>query len=249
MDNQIWTDQQISNFIDALSVIAKKNLNCKKEETKPKDYEILSYSYKNRIYTKNNLGEFLTGFDAPVHLLILHPENMTEIHSVKRLSDDEIFSVGDKIGWGYAYNFETIIKGFEIEDRELVIIWDCDKSTNLKVNFKDALKLHKKAEEVLFTTEDGKEIYEGDKVSLLSTSRWHIVQNVSAPINPFYGDNNEGFKYFSTVEKADEWILENKPLLSLNEIFNIIDDGLVPSIEAIDDMRRLKRLAKSKLNQ
>lgn len=75
--------------------------------------------------------------------------------------------------------------------------------------------------EVLFTTEDGIDVHIGDNLFLLGTSNW-IITNLS-PINakittPFKGSTGVEFKYFSTKEAAKEYVLMNKPALSVNDI-------------------------------
>ncbi len=54
---------------------------------------------------------------------------------------------------------------------------------------------------------------------LLSTDRWHAVK-VKACDAPFAGDK-EQFKYFPTKEAAEEYILQNKPCLSLNDLLDV----------------------------
>lgn len=68
----------------------------------------------------------------------------------------------------------------------------------------------------LFTTEDGKPAYDGDNVFLLSEHSW-LIAECKAPISPFRGAINE-LKYFSTKEAAEQWIADNKPMYSLNDI-------------------------------
>lgn len=210
----------------------------KKSKEPKRDYEILSYSYNNLIYTKNNLGEFSTGFDASVHLLILHPENMTEIHSVKRLSDGQVFSVDEKVylkesdGKGVFY-----INEFTIKDGQ------CFASSGINI-----MQLGK-AKKVLFTTEDGKEVYNEDNVFLLCTKTWHKSPAISAPKDPFSDDGR--IKYFSTEKAREEYILMNKPILSLNDLIIVWDGdrlvGLSEHYKSSPMFQIFKELAKSKL--
>ncbi len=95
---------------------------------KDKDWEIVSYSYRNRIYKKNNLGDYSASFDSPIHELILHPENMTKIYSVKRLSDGTVFSIGDYVGitkesGKSIKGWKDIIESFLIVDDTMVSVF------------------------------------------------------------------------------------------------------------------------------
>lgn len=75
----------------------------------------------------------------------------------------------------------------------------------------------KESKKPLFITEDKVDVFRGGEVCLLSTDNWLISYPVKAPEKPFKGDKNQ-FKYFSSKEAANEYILYNKPLLSLQEI-------------------------------
>ena len=251
MEDFKWTDSLVKEFQIFYNKIPyaiigidpiKKGIEMFKESKDKKGYEVLLFSHEGRSYTLTENGKYNSKayeyWNAKYSVLLNSMPQGAEILSVKRLSDDEIFSVGDKIGWGYAYNFETIIKGFKIEDGELVIIWDCDKSINLKVNFKEALKLHKKDKEVLFTTEDGVEIYEG-------CNYYHVCEDWSIAnfhtCAEWIKYKNPPNKSFSTKEAAEDWILMNKPCLSVNDIIK------QPCGYTIDLPNILKELAKSKI--
>lgn len=100
---------------------------------------------------------------------------------------------------------------------------------------------------VLFTTEDGVNVYKDDFIWLLSLDRWHAVK-CAAPENPFYGNLNQ-FKYFSTKEKAEEYVLMNKPCLSLKEV---VDKSIYAGKRDLPTTNphyiALKDLVKEKLN-
>lgn len=66
-----------------------------------------------------------------------------------------------------------------------------------------------------FTTEDGVQLFKGDSyVKLNNYSDWSIVIGFIAEGN---GDMYKGLK-FSTKEAAQEWIIWNKPVLSLADV-------------------------------
>lgn len=99
-----------------------------------------------------------------------------------------------------------------------------------------------KSKEILFTAEDGKGVYNGDKVFLLCTKTWHKSSAITAPEDPFSDDGR--IKYFSTEKAREEYILMNKPSLSLNDIYLI---GRLTDFRIEIGRKELKELAKSKL--
>jgi hypothetical protein len=95
----------------------------------------------------------------------------------------------------------------------------------------------------LFTTEDGVDIFENDEV-------WGITKNVW---KPFYRNAKLNNKIvtetwfhgkFSTKEKAEEYILMNKPCLSINDFLSVSYFTVKSKTRTI---KRLKKLINSKL--
>jgi len=105
----------------------------------------------------------------------------------------------------------------------------------------------------LFITEDNVIIYEGDYYYSVNNKFCHSGKN-----NGLGGYHpGTGEKYFSTMDAASEYILCNKPLLSLDEVFSKcnVDYGqpdshpLSASLKKFKILRfeELKELAKQKL--
>jgi hypothetical protein len=128
------------------------------------------------------------------------------ITAVRRLSDGEVFKVGDVV------NIMSDIKdeeGREImhfrsyNDDEEMVAWNGAYGRGLsrlkKINPKP----------VLFTTADNVEIREGDECWWVCN--WEVVHFEA--MNEKTGKNT-----FSTKEAAEQYILHNKPELSLEEI-------------------------------
>lgn len=63
------------------------------------------------------------------------------IHSVRRLSDGEVFSIGDKVSWGIHPLFSTTLTGFIIKDGRLKMVDSACPDIN--ADFLNALHLHK----------------------------------------------------------------------------------------------------------
>ena len=164
-----------------------------------KDYEIISWYFGDMNITKYPDGSAREYF----------------IHSVKRLSDGEIFTIGDKVR--LIFNKASIVKiinkiAFEkigCQPEGLYIYTEGEQST---------INNYVKAKQPLFTTEDGVEIFEGD--NLFSVEKgFYLMQQIRASesITTLF----KGRLFFSAREKAEEYILMNKPCLSLNNVLEI----------------------------
>ena len=198
---------------------------------KDKDYEILSFIgsgglIKDRIYrlmsnkqygfehtNTHSLEWMLSAIGVPDEI------NPVVIYSVKRLSDNQIFSIGDNVtlfGWKHT---DCFIEGFKINDKihSLSITIKQEDTTSTYYNGLDTLR---KVEKVpLFKSEDGVDMYIGDRYFRI-ISNWEIQEENVIQL----GENiykNDTIKRFSTKEKALEYILENKPCLSYNDIKDI----------------------------
>lgn len=168
------------------------------EEVIEKEYEILSYIFDNIIY------KFINNLWQDSRTYILENAEKTDVHSVKRLSDNRIFTIGDRVKKDDFLSF--IITRFEVDN--------IGTFTNGYRNLKDLTIVEKKP---LFTTEDGVNIFEGDEV-------WGITKGVWKPFyrNARLGNKatTETWKYgkFSTKKIAEEYILMNKPILSILDV-------------------------------
>lgn len=209
------------------------------EKVVEKDYKILSLarfcSIKPTITDVSDYG------DGYIEALLKCDK--ARIHSVKRLSDGEIFTIGDVCS---PKDYDTS-NSHPITKFELIL-----KGTTLRVISKNwylGIDNIEKSKQSLFTTEDGVDIYVGDKYWVLNTklNDWIFEENaVRDNINYFYKDKsyakNTGIYYFSSKEKAEEYILMNKPCLSLNDVLPYIG---FPS----HDIKSIKELVKSKIKQ
>jgi hypothetical protein len=206
------------------------------EEIIEKDYEILSYIVKNgKIYKSFELthinDKLLTQSEA-INFGYL-------IHSIKRLSDGEIFTIDDNTKYG-------CIDKFYIKNNHLLA------TTVLESNgryLKDLEKLKQK----LFTTEDGVDIFKNIDKYYTPIYIVDKALNIRYCKKDFSVKPSENVKYFSTKEKAEEYILLNKPCLSLNDLLKFFPDTYIPfkkgesSTEDINT-EDLEKLVKQKLN-
>jgi len=223
------------------------------EEVIEKDYEILEYRTEDGISCK-------APFLQDSHQFYMNER--CKINSIKRKSDGEIFTVGDKcspIG-KYRDNIHSITK-----------IWFCNpgylrlSSNNYTLGIKDIQKVKKP----LFTTEDGVDIFENDKIYWINAytlddvycdtyyqdcGEFDLKDGLISvkEFNKLNKDDNElALLGFSTKEKAEEYIIMNKPCLSLNDIFKNVEElrkGL-KTFENSELGKRFKKLVQQKLNK
>jgi len=193
------------------------------EEIIEKEYEIVSFINKNNqifektwqsplyhhFYITNGyyLDEILTGKDDLNRIYdrnlrsYQHQVKLEEfkIYSVKRLSDGEIFTIGDKV------NNDTLLQ-FELVNNEI----HCNVGKDVGYN---VLKLKSllKTKQPLFKTEDNINIFEGDLYFSVFTSSF-VLRKWKA-----FGTSIKvsHVKDFSTKEAAEEYIVLNKPCLSI----------------------------------
>jgi len=217
-------------------------------ELPEKEYEILSirYQYNNCIYRwdgkkfKYLLGVIELDTVLKGYVGIYEKGHEIYIHSVKRLSDGEIFSIGDEINNSESSKLlNTKIESFCLNDIYMV-------KTTSGTQKLESLE-HRK--QPIFKTEDGVEIFEGDyyysvlKKDLLYNGKFKVET-----INGGRFSNPESCVTFSTKEKAENYILFNKPCLSIKEIALVI--GYCNNTTYVDlDLltEKLKELVKERI--
>jgi hypothetical protein len=198
-------------------------------QQKPKEWEILSVIDG----VKNGIDE--TGLVAAVNPSDTYSwmKSGVKIHSVRRLRDNEIFTVDEVTGQGR-------VTGFQTEGNELFA--ECENG----LRYVYLSNLTKTAKQPLFTTEDGKEVYKGDDVFFVRDD--FSSGCAKAGVCAKWG--NAMIIYFSTKEAAEEYVLMNKPLLSLNDLLYAWGGGAAVNIIASSPLfSNFKQLAKQKLNQ
>jgi hypothetical protein len=176
------------------------------EEIVEKDYEILSFYNKegNSYYNITTFGYYSEpASQRSLEFCTLY----YKINSIKRLSDSEIFAVGDKLCDG-------LINDIVMSNKDL---WLFHNGKKPNVKLKDAIKF----KQPLFTTEDGVDIFEGDTIFGVNAD-WKIFSHYTDLQNKV---KSWGIKpIFPTKEKAEEYILMNKKSLSINNILKVWSD-------------------------
>ena len=200
------------------------------EEVVEKDYEILSLVASERNPQHKKGSKFLHNKDYGFKNM--YPTEFWDIYSVKRISDNKIFTIGDF--------YEDLI----IEKMVMSV------DNNILTTYKPKIK------KPIFKTEDGVDIYESDDNTNGNGKRLYQVALCNS--EDFWNDeikpydlvilnnhsmrgNKEDFLTFSTKEKAKEYILLNKPCLSLKEIKE------TTTIKGLS-LKKLEKLVKQKYN-
>lgn len=167
------------------------------------------------------------------------------IFQVLRKSDGLVFSVGDEVNYGK-------IEKFFIEGGMNVHFTNGNGATLASIK---PIPQRRK----LFTTEDGVAIFEGDNFWYV-TPPLRIFNDMcdSMTGGKYIAHSRVGDKFFSTKEKAEEYITLNKPLnLSMKEIASCITNYVCKGrpfgpatpdkSQAVIDFEKLDNLIKSKL--
>jgi hypothetical protein len=228
-----------------------------------KDWEVI------KVINKGAISFFSTGRGYTIEEI---KKDGYDIYQVRRLSDGEMFSIGDQIGWGEIGNYKTTILSFRINaerENRLEFEYQVAEKHRSFCDFIDAVKLHKKAPipppRPVFTTDDGVEIFDKkdevwgiDKKKLVRVTGhgnslgtwlngWYCTHHIPNP-----RDNDpevlkcikENFAIFSTEEAANNYIIMHKRCLSVRDVLDIIKNC---DHSAPDDC--LKALAQYRINK
>lgn len=244
--NGIYTDKHIP-------YIQCKNYPIHWEEVKQRNYEILT------VTAKPNHPNLPVGSIKDSWLNI----NMDyfDIHSIKRISDGEIFSVGDEIITGASDSYASIY-GFKIIDNKLCINHTHSFLVNQMTPGTPSgchLYLISKKKKPLFKTEDGINIFENKEGEIKywtlyngdAQCKANIWKISDAPIivKNLIPHKTEvlkriGLLRFSTKEAAENYRLLNKPCLSIEEVMSVAYN---PAESRTSSSRKLKEIVKNKL--
>lgn len=160
------------------------------------------------------------------------------IRSVKRLVDNSILTLGNDTPKGRITKFE-----YAHPDGKMYIHYDLGGWDYLSQVEKAPIQ----EKPVLFTTEDGVSVYDIDQdlYWVLTASGWK-TECSKLPPNP---DNyNKTWKAFSTAAARKEYVLLNKPCLSVNDVEKICDLMYARgSYEQLLNINSLKELAKQRI--
>jgi hypothetical protein len=165
------------------------------------------------------------------------------IHSVKRLSDSEIFTVGDKVQLipGDWKDQNTILSKIEIKDN--VVVFEITQE-KYKSKYSQGIQDWRKTKKPLFTTEDGVNIFEDDKCWVVSKNNYLLVEYRINNLDIFYRPRDNW--YFSTKEAAEKYIRKNKPLFRTEDSVDIYEGD---SFYFVTKSFLIERITATKLKQ
>lgn len=208
-----------------------------------KEWEIVSF-VENEEEKTDDVPSVMFVKDIPKCYQVeqyLKPDSCWNIHSVRRIKDGVVFSIGD---WFEGGMRKGRINNFYVnEGGGMFLNINSDEKLGLNINVAKLISKRNPSltppvedKPVLFTTEDGVDIIEG-------MIWWTVDKNFH-----WYESNNlvsdEKQKYFSTKESAEQYIQYNKPCLSFNEILESVG-GRIGNY----DQEQLKKTIKNKLNK
>ncbi len=212
----------------------------------PKEWQVVAYKSKNNnsIYIRNEDGRFFqtenSGCFIPEQAFI---QDKDFIWSVKRLSDGEVFTVGDETNKGRIESIAII---------NPIGILTLNIRHDIGVIGYSIREVEKKIP--LFTTEDGVGIFKGTRCFCVATQTGYAQQTwVPCDIYVEYSGYDSSLKFFSTKDAAEEWILMNKPVITLSECLKVIREVYEerPNARPIDTAfvleESIKELAKSQM--
>lgn len=151
---------------------------------------------------------------------LISKDKGNKIISVRRDSDQEIFSIGDRVQYAIEGFWEEDsigdIVGFEIIPKRLLIHTTDSKDW---AYLSDSIR----KVEILFTTEDEVDITnsEQDVYGVVTKANWQeqtfkakrVIEKHDYPMSP-------DWKFFSTKEARKEYINDNKPKFSKNDMLD-----------------------------
>lgn len=261
--DNFWTDELVKDVSEYIALRVNTKTDFREQmkyliedfksshEQKPEQergWEIVAYSDVNCIYTKCYDGLFRTN---PIHDVGARHEsevNHQKIHSVKRLSDNSFWLVDE-------YTADGKIKSFEIVGEMIKANLYPDDGYDKYIwlpafeKLPDQKSKPEKERPVLFTTEDGVEIYDmkynNGVIPFVDIKNWKIGGSTISS----FSKSNDRFKLFSTIEAAENYRTINKPCLSVNDIKTICHHlanraEVTINVDAIND--GVKSFAKSK---
>lgn len=183
------------------------------QEIVEKKYEILSFQATTpdkTIYRKNVAHLFSTPMTNMLPLEKCLLDKNLIIHSIKRLTDNEIFTIGDETQ-------EGIIEFIELTKDDLFF------RTAKTWHYLDMIK-KKLVEQILFTTIENIKITTGFKgqLHIINQENFELKSGLIYDMVDFVKTYaHDKYLIFHNFAKAKEYIIRNKPCLSLKEISQI----------------------------
>lgn len=213
------TDELVNEFLSNSmgplweKVLAERWEQFKASKQPKREWEVLSYRYNPLNDLCDNIRmEYVTVDKTSKYWEDAQSgDSSYEIYSVMRLSDGNIWSINDKFIANAGC--DLTIKSFEVEGHQMKV-W------SLEYGYWPLNSIRRPA---IFTTEDGVDISIGDPYWYV-TNDYKLYRGVcdSYTGGLVVAHRRVGDKYFSTKEKAEEYVFYKKELFSLDEIMDIL---------------------------
>jgi hypothetical protein len=185
------------------------------------EYEILSFDgskfSEEQVRAAAKFGEY-----DPNGIYVAYAlQHNFPIHSVRRLSDGEVFSVGDQID---ATGEKCRITGFKVlANWEGGLMVCTDETPTSGSSLRLVTKLP--TPQPLFTTEDGVDLFSiSDTVYGVCPEGTWETRELGLLLEP----NKTNWKWFAIEYNRDIYIRENKPCLSYKDVFDAFEEADVP---------------------
>ena len=188
------------------------------------DYEILELINTHQVFRKSHIKDkFTNGLDYSSIDELLNGSAQAKISKIKRLSDGFEFRLGDKLvlkkymGGRLYITIDNIYfnehnqLSFSVKERPAPNTFVFGMSDIDCTKFKKPLHI--------LVTEDGVKIYEDTCYYSIRLSDFTLADNGKPQTNGL-ASGSLTFKTFSTKELAEQYIYENKPIYSRNDIKN-----------------------------
>jgi len=218
-DNTVWSVDMVTEhgIITAFKIVGSTMVAEIKNNIFPYDYPLYLSELKTPKETPKPEWEILKleigGVNYPIDALNEKEKSIAKIYSVKRLSDGEVFSVGDYVEYifvGASDNFYTphLIKRFEIKDGVMYVqgevpelfsftLVSCKKSKAPKEE-----QVPIKVESIAFYTSFGeKQIRDTFAVNLSNNISEDKLQSIKSAIEDELNGKTEHEKLLSKIEK------------------------------------------------
>lgn len=226
------------------------------EKVVEKDYEVLSLVctknigslYKGDIVNKKE--DKFEGVSKDGISVCFNTNNYStdiwDIHSVKRLSDRTVLSIGD-----YVKGYNSVRKPFKITGFKQTTNDKGGTDILVTGEGRSAYLIYFNCEKVepILKTEDGVDIFDGDEC--WEVLDWDFfVHNVSSAALIFLKKNLHSRKAFSTKEAAEKYVLENKQLLPTdNQALKNIFVDLIDKSSSLENAEKeyFKHVIKNKI--
>lgn len=218
-----WTDDLVKEFfryaVDTRRSISYDLEQFKASKSPKREWEIVAFSKNGTICnliedwkSNGNWTEpmFRGGTNQFSLAFGLDDTTACAIHSVRRLSDQVIFSVGHRIKPTPTAKSNRIIKSFSVSGSILKVHHEDGYFCSGELYWHHMAKLP-----ATIPTTDGVEIKEGDEVWLIDKEEFRVLD---APHTIYNLANFTACPIFSTREAAETYVLNHAPKLSLNDV-------------------------------